>query len=355
MDLQQYSTWLVQRVIGLLNKVDSDLVAQLTVALDGMTATSFTVERLEGLLGSVRQLNLQAYREIERELTAQLREFAAYEGGYQLQLFQAVLPPQVVAAVGVHAVSIDQVVAATLSRPFQGRLLREWASSIEADRMVRIRDAIRIGFVEGQTTEQIIRRVRGTRAKGYSDGIIEIDRRHAASVVRTAVSHTAAAARQGFYERNADIIKADKWVSTLDSRTSSGCRVRDGLQYRPVTHEPIGHKVPWAAGPGRLHWCCRSTSIAVTKSFRELGIDVEEMSPSTRATMDGQVPADMTYSQWLMKQSAARQDEVVGPTRGALMRSGGMKFDELYDSRGRYLSLDELRRRDAAAFERAGL
>ncbi|KJK05898.1 hypothetical protein UB46_43115, partial [Burkholderiaceae bacterium 16] len=167
--MQQYSTWLVQRVIGLLNKVDSDLVAQLTVALDGMTATSFTVERLEGLLGSVRQLNLQAYREIERELTAQLREFAAYEGGYQLQLFQAVLPPQVVAAVGVHAVSIDQVVAATLSRPFQGRLLREWASSIEADRMVRIRDAIRIGFVEGQTTEQIIRRVRGTRAKGYSD------------------------------------------------------------------------------------------------------------------------------------------------------------------------------------------
>ncbi|MGT2493120.1 hypothetical protein ACU4GD_28065 [Cupriavidus basilensis] len=84
-------------------------------------------------------------------------------------------------------------------------------------------------------------------------------------------------------------------------------------------------------------------------------MDIDEMPASTRATMDGQVPADMTYSQWLMKQSAARQDEVVGPTRGALMRSGGMKFDELYDSRGRYLSLDELRRRDAAAFERAAL
>ncbi|MGT2493119.1 hypothetical protein ACU4GD_28060 [Cupriavidus basilensis] len=58
------------------------------------------------------------------------------------------------------------MLAAALSRPFQGRLLKEWASNIEADRMVRIRDAIRIGFVEGQTTDQIIRRVRGTRAKG---------------------------------------------------------------------------------------------------------------------------------------------------------------------------------------------
>ena len=49
--------------------------------------------------------------------------------------------------------------------------------------------------------------------------------------------------------------------------------------------------------------------------------------------MDGALPADLTYGQWLQKQSAARQDEVVGPTRGALMREGKLPFDELYSRR----------------------
>jgi hypothetical protein len=52
---------------------------------------------------------------------------------------------------------------------------------------------------------------------------------------------------------------------------------------------------------------------------------------------------------------AARQDEIVGPTRGALMRSGKLPFDSLYTDRGEYLTLDQLRERNAAAFKRAGV
>lgn len=354
-DLQRYSTWLVQRIIGLLNRTDSDLFARLTAALASMPAESFTVDRLESLLFSVRQLNLQAYEQIGRELTRELMELAAYEANYQLQLFQSTIPAQVVASVGVAAVNVRQVEAAVLSRPFQGRLLREWSKSIETDRMTRIRDAIRIGYVEGETVDQIVRRVRGTRARGYADGIIEIDRRNAQSVVRTAVSHTAATARDAFYEENEDLIKALKWTATLDTRTTPICQVRDGKEYDPKTHRPIGHSVPWLGGPGKAHWGCRSVSVPVLKSWRELGIPIDEMSPSTRASMDGQVPADQTYGEWLQKQSAKRQDEIVGPARGALMRQGDLPFDKLFDSRGQYLTLDALRARDAAAFRQAGL
>lgn len=354
-DLQRYSTWMVQRVIGLLNRTDNDLVAALSVALDRLPPESFTVERLEGLLTSVRQINLQAYNQIERELNEKLREFAAYEAQYQLQLFQTTIPPQVVASVGIASVNLAQIEVAVFSRPFQGRLLREWAQSIEADRMVRIRDAVRIGYVENQTIDQIVRRVRGTRAKGYSDGIIEIDRRNAQAVVRTAVSHTAATAREAFYEANTDLIKAVEWNATLDSRTTPICQARDKLRYHPVSHKPLGHSVPWLGGPGKAHWSCRSVGVPITKSWRELGLDIDEMTPTTRASMDGQVPAETTYSQWLQRQSAKRQDEVVGPTRGALMRVGKMDFDKLFDNRGQYLTLDQLRERDASAFKRAGL
>lgn len=253
-DLTGYSNGVVRRIIGLLNRSDARLFAELTQALDTMSPESFTVERLESLLLSVRQLNLQAYQQIERELTQELRELVQYEASYQLQLFQSVIPAQVIATVGVSAVNAEQVYAAALSRPFQGALLREFSQRQEAIRMGRIRDTIRMGYVENRTTQEIVRQLRGTRAKGYSDGIIELDRRQTEAIVRTAISHTAGFTRDRFYEANGDIIKAVVWVSTLDARTSSECRVRDGLKYGPIDHKPIGHSVPWLGGPGRLHW-----------------------------------------------------------------------------------------------------
>jgi len=357
-DLQQYANGVVQRMLALLNRVDSDLFAQLMAALERLPAESFTVERLQQLLASVRALNAQAYAALYGELQDELQALAVYEAGYQFSLFKSAIPveAQVVLQIDIATVSAEQVYAAAMSRPFRGRLLSEWASSIANDRMARIRDAVRIGYVENQGISEIVKRVRGTRAKGYSDGIIEIDRRHAEAVVRTAISHTAAFTRNRFLDVNRDLIKAVVWTSTLDSRTSEGCRIRDGLQYTPGEHKPIGHTVPWLSGPGQLHWNCRSTSLPVTKSWAELGgADIGEFNPATRASMDGQVPAETTFAEWIKKQSAARQDEILGPTRGKLMRDGKLTLDRFYNERGRYLTLAQLRERNAAAFAAAGL
>lgn len=355
-DLQQYGNGVVARMLALLNRVDADLFAQLMAALERLPAESFTVERLQQLLTSVRALNAQAYAALYAELGAELQLLTGYEAGYQFSLFQSAIPPQVQLQVSIATVSAEQVYAAAMSRPFQGRLLSEWASSIANDRMARIRDAVRIGYVENQSISEIVKRVRGTRAKGYSDGIIEIDRRHAEAVVRTAISHTAAFTRNRFLDANNDLIKAVVWTSTLDSRTSEGCRLRDGLQYTPGEHKPIGHKVPWLSGPGQLHWNCRSTSVPVTKSWAELGgVDIGEFNPATRAAMDGAVPGETTFADWIKKQSAARQDEILGPTRGKLMRDGKLTLDRFYNDRGRYLTLEQLRLKEQAAFKAAGL
>jgi hypothetical protein len=357
LDLNAYSNGIVRRLIGLLNRADADLAAALAQALERLPASEFSVERLESLLLSVRALNAQAYAAVGQELTAEMRKLTEYEAGYQFELFRSVLPPQVVASVGVAQVNVEQAYAAAMSRPFQGRLLREWSASIEADRMTRIRDAVRMGFVQQETVQDIVRRVRGTKAKGYSDGIIEIDRRNAEAVVRTAISHTAGFARDRFFEGNGDLVKAQVWTATLDSRTSEVCRPRDGKQYQSVSpYKPIGHSLPWLGGPGRAHWNCRSTAVPVVKSWRELtGVEGLEFSPSERASMDGAVPADLTYGQWLKRQSAARQDQILGPTRGALLRRGGLEVDRFYSDKGVYLTLDQLRERDAAAFKKAGV
>ena len=351
-DLAQYSQGVLQRMVALLNRVDTDLAAELAAALERLPADSFTVERLELLLQSVRDLNVQAYAAVLGALEGELQALAEYEAGYQLSLFEEVIPEPVQVRFPIASVTPAQVYAAAMSRPFQGRLLRDWASQIEAGRMTKIREAVRVGYLEGETASQIVRRIRGSRAEKYADGILQRPRRDLMAVVQTAIGHTAAVAREQFVEANGDIIKAVRWVSTLDNRTSEICRIRDQKRYTPVDHKPIGHKIPWLQGPGKAHWNCRSTSSPVTKSWRELGIDIDEIDSGTRASMDGQVPAETTYSQWLQRQSAARQDQVLGPERGRLLREGGLKLEDFYSPTGKWLSIEQLKQRDAEAFAR---
>lgn len=343
-DRRRYSESILRRLIAVLNRSDARLVAQLTEALLQVERSTFTVERLETLLGAVRATNADAYRAVFSQLERELREVAEVEALAAGSTLRAAVP----AAVAVHApvvsVPVETVYAAALARPFQGRLLAGWAANVEAGRMTAIRNAVRAGFVEGRTTAEVIRAIRGTRALGYADGLLDRPRRELATIVQTALSHTAQMARRESYRANADLIAAVQWVSTLDNRTSAECAIRDGLQYTPEG-QPLGHAIPWLEGPGRLHFNCRSVDVPVLKSWRELGIDAAELPAGTRASMDGQVPAETTYGEWLLRQSAARQDEIMGPGRGELLRLGRLKLPDFYDGKGVPLTLEELRRK----------
>lgn len=351
--MQGYTTGVLYRLLAVLNRSDARLAAELAVVLGNMDSTTFSMDRLESLLTSVRTMSAATYRELGVELNKELEAFVAYEVSYQQQMLVQHLP------VGVHVASVNvaQVYAAAYAQPFQGVLLRDVWSDLDAGKMKRVRQAIAQGFVEGKTTDQIIRELRGTRAKSYEDGLIQRDRRDVEAVVRTAVGHYAGKAQDQVMEANADLLKALQWSSTLDLRTSPQCRIRDRLLYTPDTHKPIEHKVPWLSGPGRLHWRCRSGQVPVLKSFKELGIDLPEIEVGgkTRVSMDGQLPADTSYADWIKKQSTARQDAVLGPTRGRLLREGKLSMADLYSARGELLTLDDLRKRDAEAFKRAGL
>jgi hypothetical protein len=349
--LQGYTKGTAGKIIKLLKQSHNDLVDQLQIALERNPQRQFNIARIDALLSSVDRLINSAYGEVSTELNKQLKGLVSYETGYQTQLFSSVLPEQV----SFIAVSADQAYAAAISRPFQSRLLSEWMDGLDADLRVKVRDAVRLGFLEGQTTSEIVKRIRGTRAANYADGLLDINARNAETIVRTAIGHTAAYTRDLVYEANADIVKAIKWLSTLDSRTTPICQVRDSKLYTVGTHKPIGHSYPWLGGAGRAHMNCRSSSTVVLKSFRELGIDSDDLPLSTRASLTGQVPADVTYAEWLKNKGASLQDEVLGKTRGELFRSGKLTLDRFYAKDGRTYTLDELRKRDASAFKQAGL
>ena len=350
-DLSRYSNAVVRKVIATLNRSDKRLAAELLEVVENNWRGSFSAERLELLLKSIKALNVDAFTAAEKALAEELRQFVEYELAYQQRALVTALPVQVSFA----SVSLDQVYSSAMNRPFQGVLLAGIWSELSDARMRLIRRAIAQGFVESQTTDQIVRALMGTRARGYADGLVNRSRREVQAVVRTALGHFAGVTQDRVMAANSDIIKAVKWSATLDNRTSPQCRIRDGLLYTPEDHKPMGHKVPWGAGPGRLHWNCRSAQVPVTKSWRELGVNMDDVPEGTRSSMDGQVPRSMTYLQWLQGQSAQRQDEVLGPVRGGLFRQGNLPLADMYTDNGRWLTLDQLRQRDADAFRRAGV
>lgn len=354
-DLQQLSNAEVNKIVALLNRVDTDLAARLTAAVERLGEDRFTVQYMDAMLSSVRDLNRQIYAEVAAQVTTDLQALAEYELSYQQQLFTTVIPAPVFSAVPLVGVTLDQVRAAAFSRPFQGKLLSEWLADVEVGRAAQIRDSVRIGMVSGQTTAEIVRNIMGLRSNGYVDGLLNRSRQDIEAVVRTAISHVAQGARDAFYLANDDLMAGVKWLSTLDGRTSADCRLRDGLAYTNDTHRPVGHSVPWLSGPGRLHWQCRSTSTPIIKAWEELGLTAEEIGEGTRASLDGYVPDSTTYGEWLKDQPEFRQAQILGATRAKLFRDGKLPLDRFYNDKGKYLTLDELRERDAEAFERAGI
>lgn len=336
-DLTHLSNAQVVEIIKILNSQDTELRAALIEEIDGLgpdLSESAVALALAGVLG----INRAVFARVRQVLNQSTDDLIRYELSFVHSALQAVLPALVQDQFPVKPGDFGQVQAAARTMPFQGRLISEWLAGVESGRAASIRDAVRSGIVDGKPTADIVRSIMGTRAERYADGVLQKSRRDVESVVRSVVSSAAAVASDKAFEANGVLISHVEWASILDNRTTVMCRIRDRLPYTLGTYKPIGHKIPWLAGPGRLHFCCRSSKWSVLKSAKELGItDAEAM-----ALMDGQSPQQMTFGEWLQRQPAARQDQILGPERGKLMRQGKLKLKDFYNDKGKFLSLAEL-------------
>lgn len=333
-DTLGYGNNVTKKIISILNKADVDIFAQLTKELDKINPNAFKIARLDQLLKSVQKLNAQAYAQVSKTLDKELKGFSESEVDYQQNLIKNVQP------LSVLPISPEVAYAAAIDTPFQGKLLSEFIANLEDGKATLIKDAVRMGIIESQTTADIVRRIRGTQAMKYNDGILNVTRANAESVVLTAISHTANMAQQKVYEANNDIIKGYRYTATLDTRTTELCASRDGNFYKIGAPKPA---IP-------AHFRCRSRYVPVLKSFKEMGIDVK-LPESTRASLDGQVPAKMNYQEWLKKQSVERQNDVLGVTKAKLFREGGLTLDKFVSKNGHVYTLDELKIRNANAFD----
>ena len=320
--LSRYSTGVVHKVMALLNRMEGEVTARLARTSN----ETIKGDRLEQLLAEIKAIQARGWQLVRARIDGEVATLAGAEAEFALRLAGVRINPTPFATFSPLP-PIEQIVAAVNARPFQGRFLRGWLDGAEEGAAARVRDAVRQGFVEGRPSEDIVRLIRGTKAAQYRDGILETNRRGAEAMVRTAMTHTANVAAQAAWEANADIVKAWRFVATLDARTTLICAGLHGKEFALGT----GPQPP-------RHVNCRSTSIPVLDPIE--GVAAFEL-PS--------------YQAWLRAQPVEVQNDILGVTKARLFRDGGLSVDRFVDNKGRILTLQELRRRDLAAFKAAGL
>ena len=332
--LQRYSTQTVKKVLAALKRSDAAVIQRL--ASSDLTGLSRT--RQESLLRDIRAILDGVYVDAFGNVSLDLNDLADYEAKYQRDMLKNTVPVEL----NYTLPNTDQLASVVNARPFQGKIMREWFSELGEGAFKLLRNAIRSGIIEGRSTAEIVRDIRGTRAQGFKDGILQISRRHAETTVRTAISHTANAARDKFYSANADKFRGVEWLSILDSRTSTICRARDGQVYE------VGKGPRPPAHPN-----CRSTTVPVLKSYQDLQIDPE--TKAVRRKMDGKRAQDVTYGFWLRRQSVETQNDIMGVTKATLFRNGGLKIERFVDKKGAELTLKQLKKLETEAWTKAGL
>lgn len=212
-----------------------------------------------------------------------------------------------------------------------GMPLESWFEKQGAELSFKFESTIRQGLLEGRQTTEI--------AKATAE-LFGISRRHADTLVITAVAKVADDAHKALRDENLDLIKGEMHLSTLDTRTSTVCQTRDGKIW-DTDYKPIGHNLPYQRPP--LHPRCRSIMQLVMKDWKELGFDgVEEMPESTRASAGGQVPESTNYEKWLKSKTPEEQDNALGKGKADLWRRGVITFSDMLDQTGRPLTLKEL-------------
>ena len=328
----RYAERQAYEIIKLLNRADKELLAKI---IDRGESGSFTGRRLEALLKETRSMVDKSYRELFDVTKAEMEQFAPHAGEFAAATLSMSLP----AAWSPVSISDEQLVAIVDKAPISvGKdkklLLEEVFRSMAAGKEEMIRGALRLGMVQGEDVQTMVRRLKGTRSAQYQDGLLEGSRRSMANMVRSVVQHTNNVAVQSIYEKNSDIMNGWVYVATLDSKTCHLCYSQSGKQF------PLGE------GPLPIrHVGCRCATIPAIKSFKELGFDLPEFGKFERAAKGGPVDADISFNDWLKDQDSKTQVELLGPARARLFADGKVHLDKFTDASGNLYTLSELKSR----------
>ncbi len=303
-NLERVSKATARKIDKLLDQVRRDLAAKIAAMRSG-GASELTVKQQERLLKSARRLQ----REVSEQVLGVIREDIKATTKDQAEWVAGSLDGATASSTIVKQISLNRAIAAVEGKYLRGKHVEEWLSDMPKAQLKRLEQALRISLTENESIGATVSRIRD---------VTNMSKRGARTFVRTVNTHIASAVNEATYQENSDLVSRYEWRAVLDNRTTKVCISRDGKIYE------VGKGPMPPAHPG-----CRSTTFAI----------LEDYDPPPRET----------YEEWLQRQGTEAQNEILGPARGRLFRSGRYPVSSFVDVRGKTLTLDELKPKKKAS------
>ena len=299
--------------------------------------TSISRSRLKKLEADLSILTKTIYDEMGDGLKSNMTEFSTYEAGFSARMFENAtdvsftVPSERVIESAVFKKTMDV-------RPGKrGQTIGGALGQFSDKKAKQIVNTVKDGVIAGKTTQEVVKEINVITKT--------LQAAQVTALARTITNHTSSEARESTMRANKDIIKGVEWVSVLDGKTTATCASLDGKTF-PIDSGP---RPP-------IHWGCRSTTIpAVKDEFKIIPNDDKATRPTVGPDGVEQEKSTTTYNSWIKRQPDSFQDEVLGPVRGKLLREGNLSMDKFVDNNYQELSLKQLKRKEPAAFERAGI
>lgn len=399
--IRNFTNKQIQELLLLMDKLDKDILAKLEVRLKKFSGKIYNprTQKFKDMITDIKAIRAAAFREMEKKFTNNMIELSKIEIDFEKKMLESSLP----VVIDFKTVTEEALTALITTVPFGdgsegGKTLKQWFSTLKNSDQNRFLSAIQVGLFQGESVDEIVRRLRGSKEFGFRDGIVGLTKRQIEAVVRTGINGISNTAREAIWTANAEVVSFLRWTSTLDGRTSAICQSRDG-KFATLTNEPLPPGVeqldPNGARPP-AHVSCRSVMVAVfskegvlsvigerpfvrsTKAIKNINFrDMAkqrigkdrwteltekerriEITTTKKRWADkhiGTVPANMTYNDWLQKQPGAFQNDVLGKTKAELFRTGKISVDEFVTRAGNEVTLKQLAKTDPTVFIAAGL
>jgi len=375
LNLLRFSADVQDKILTLMAAMSKELTAKLNEG----EVSAYGKQRLSALLRESNSIISSHYAGMQAELARNLTGMVRIEADYTAKVLTqglkielgAKLPP---------ANYLEKLVGNTM---IDGAASAKWWKRQEGDTQFRFARQVELGAAQGETTSQIVSRVMGKSPKAAvlapsapatppmpagtpsapaalavpaakgpvpapdpvapgEQGILSVSAARARALVHSSVQAVANAARLASFQQNSDLIECLVWLSTLDSHTCLLCAMRDLHEYSLHDQEPINHTHEWAGGPGAIHFSCRCVLSARTKSFKDLGIELDEPGEATRPSDGGAVSSKTNFKDFLASKDKAWRAEYLGPGRAEMYEAGKITLNDLMNLKGRKLTLEEL-------------
>lgn len=289
---------------------------QLLTAIISNDLERVAKRQLDALLREIGSIIDENYARIESFLDATGKSL--FSTAYQAEsiIYNNWVGAQIFASVPVYRLEAAMTVPL-----FEGQALGDWWKRQADDLKFKLEGIIRQANIIGETQQSTIKQVKDR---------LNITRNHAETLVRTGNAAIASDAQEYLIEQNTDLLEGKQQLSTLDSRTTDVCIVRD-LRKWTIDNKPIGHDLRFRKPP--LHANCRSLIIMLLKNA----------VLSTRASEFGQVRGDFNYSDYLKQQSNSYQAQVLGKKRAEWFRQGKLELRQMLNQDDRSLTIKQLR------------